>query len=444
MKSRYPVFGLLIFIITGCGGINYSEQPGEIVELSQYRQGISSTRVLAKAEEWRNSGIKVMKGSSYRITAKGKWKGGAACNWTGPDGVGAHTLICPKSFPVVEGWTMSTLIAKVGEDGAPFAIGDEYILEPKKDGALLFRINELSRFCYDNEGYMTATTSMIEYSDLPLQKQNQNLSSNAANNWAVIIGISKYEHSGDNGLTDLIFADDDAKAFAGSLRNLGWNESHIKLLTNKEATQRNIMIALESWLSKAGPDDQIVLFWAGHGFPDPEDPEKVYFACYDTDMKIPATGYRMDQVRRALEERKSKNVVLLADTCHAGKLITRGDQSRGISIVPNINKMAREQKIPKGWVFMVGADTDRQSIEHSSWANGAFTHSLIKGLNGEADGYQSMGPKDSVVTMGELRAYMNTAMPDETQKVLGVAKRPVITTSTGDPDIWNLTLQVAQ
>jgi len=36
---------------------------------------------------------------------------------------------------------------------------------------------------------------------------------------------------------------------------------------------------------------------------------------------------------------------------------------------------------------------------------------------------------------------MNTAMPDETQKVLGVAKRPVITTSTGDPYIWNLTLQ---
>jgi hypothetical protein len=44
--------------------------------------------------------------------------------------------------------------------------------------------------------------------------------------------------------------------------------------------------------------------------------------------------------------------------------------------------------------------------------------------------------------MGELRAYMNSAMPEETQRVLGVAKRPVITTSTGDPDIWNLTLRI--
>jgi uncharacterized caspase-like protein len=200
------------------------------------------------------------------------------------------------------------------------------------------------------------------------------------------------------------------------------------------------MIALESWLSKAGPDDQIILYWAGHGFPDPEDPEKVYFACYDTDITIPATGYRMDRVRSALEERKTKNVILLADTCHAGKLITRGNNARGISIVPDV----RQQNVPKGWVFMVGADTDRQSIEDSSWSNGAFTHSLLKGLNGEADGFQSIGPKDNIVTMGELRAYMNTAMPNETLKVLGVAKHPVIATSTGDPDIWNITLQISE
>lgn len=258
-------------------------------------------------------------------------------------------------------------------------------------------------------------------------------------NWAVIIGISKYQYSGQDGLTNLIFADDDAKAFTRTLKNLGWSDSHVKLLINEEATQRNIMIALESWLTKAGPNDQIVLFWAGHGFPDPEDPEKVYFACYDTDINIPATGYRMDRVRSILEERKVKNVVVFADTCHAGKLITRGN--RGVSIVPNIEKMRREQRIPKGWIFMVGADTDRQAIEHSSWSNGAFTHSLIKGLGGDADGFESAGPKDGLVTMGELKAYMNTSMPDETQRVLGVAKRPVIATSTGDPDIWNLTLQ---
>jgi hypothetical protein len=189
--------------------------------------------------------------------------------------------------------------------------------------------------------------------------------------WAVIIGISKYENAGRNNLTNLIFADDDAKAFARVLRNLGWSESHMRLLVDEEATEKNIKIALESWLTKAGPDDQIVLFWAGHGYPDPEDPEKVYFACYDTDTSIPATGYRMDRVISALEERRTRNVVVFADTCHAGKLITRGE--RAISIMPKIDKMRREKKTPKGWIFMVGADTDRKAIAYTSWKNGAFT-----------------------------------------------------------------------
>jgi len=260
-----------------------------------------------------------------------------------------------------------------------------------------------------------------------------------AKKWAVIIGISKYQFAGHSGLTNLVFADDDAKAFAHLLKKLGWNQSHIKLLVNEKATRRNVMIAFESWLSKAGTNDQIVLFWAGHGYPDPEDPEKVYLACYDTDISIPATGYRMDRVRMTLEERRARNVVLLADTCHAGKLITRGD--RGLSIVSHIKKMDSQKKIPPGWIFMVGADTDRLAIENSSWSNGAFTHCLLRGLSGGADGFQSVGPKDGVVNMGELRAYLNTVMPDETQKVLGVAKRPVITTSSGDIGIWDLNLQ---
>jgi len=256
--------------------------------------------------------------------------------------------------------------------------------------------------------------------------------------FAVIIGISNYGNAKGGGLNDLIYADDDAHAFADILLRLGWKQSHINLLVNENATRRNILIALESWLTKAGPNDQIVLFWAGHGFPDPEDPEKVYFACYDTDVKIPATGYRMDRVRTALEERKAKNVMIFVDTCHAGKLITRGE--RNLSIVPGIQKMRGGGAIPKGWIFMVGADTDRKSIEHTSWKNGAFTHCLVKGLSGEADGYLSVSPRDGIITMRELKSYLSDVMPEETQKVLGVAKRAVITTSSGDPAIWEISL----
>lgn len=89
---------------------------------------------------------------------------------------------------------------------------------------------------------------------------------------------------------------------------------------------------------------------------------------------------------------------------------------------------------------MVGADTDRQAIEHSTWKNGAFTYTLLKGLDGEADGFQCAGTKDGVVTMGELKEYPYAIMPESTQRVLGVAKVPVITTTAGDTSICQLSL----
>jgi len=264
---------------------------------------------------------------------------------------------------------------------------------------------------------------------------------NRSKYWALIVGISEYMHRNKSGLTNLAYADDDAHDFAQMLKKQGWSANHVKLLVNEQATYRNIMIALESWLTKCGEEDTAVLYWSGHGFPDPEDPEKVYLACYDTEMSIPATGYRMDRVTGTLKELGCRNVIVFADTCHAGRLVIRGDE-RAIGVTPYVRQLDRRKEIPKGWIYMVSSEADRKAVENSSWAHGAFTHCLLKALGGEADGYQSMGPRDGIVSMGEIRAYMASVMPEETQKVLGVAKHPLITTSTGDPGIWNLNMKV--
>ncbi|MCJ7617637.1 MAG: caspase family protein [Desulfobacterales bacterium] len=447
MKKLLVIFFSCFCLLASCANPNIKNQIISQVDSSYELE----TEITVSAKKgWENSAITLREGQKVIIRANGLWNKGFAPD-CGPDGyIGSAGEIRYNSQ-----YGAMALLGKIG-NGKEFLIGNYLSMEADTSGELSFRPNCADIGFWDNSGGVVVSIFLPKIYDAKepppppkftqtTQQHSQNAksgsfaSTEAGTSWAIVIGISIYQYAGQNGLTNLIFADDDAKAFARSLRNLGWSESHIKLITNEEATQRNIMIALESWLSKAGPNDQIILFWAGHGFPDPEDPEKVYFAGYDTDISIPATGYRMDRVRVALEERKSKNVILFADTCHAGKLITRG--ARAISIVPKIDKMKRENKIPKGWIFMVGADTDRQAIEHTSWSNGAFTYSLINGLSGKADGFQSAGAKDGIVTMGELKEYMNTAMPDETQKVLGVAKRPIITTSTGDPDIWDLTLQ---
>jgi uncharacterized caspase-like protein len=214
---------------------------------------------------------------------------------------------------------------------------------------------------------------------------------------------------------------------------LGWNDSRLKCLLNEQATKRDIEIALESWLGKAGADDLIVLFWAGHGYSDLQN--NVYFACYDTDVAIPSTGFRMDRVRGILEERRARNVIVLADACHAGKLVTR-DDARAVSVRPYLERLRTEQNVPPGWIYMVSAEPDHKAAENSAWKNGAFTYCLTKGLSGEAD-----TNRDGEVTMLELKAYIATTMPDETLRVLGTAAHPVILTNSSDTAIWNLSLK---
>lgn len=252
--------------------------------------------------------------------------------------------------------------------------------------------------------------------------------------YAVVIGVSEYLHAGEHGLDDLAFADDDAHAFRRTLLELGWDSDHIRCLTNEEATKAGVEAALQGWLTKAGRDDLIVLYWSGHGFPDPADTRRVYFACHDTDASKPYTGWRMDQVLDAISEREARNVVVIADTCHAGKLVTRGSD-RDLSIRPFVERLRTEKRVPAGWIYMVASDTDRKAIEDSSLAGGAFTHCLVEGLRGKAD-----SDGDQRVSMLELKAWMASTMPEVTRRILSVAKHPVILTNSADRDIWNLDL----
>jgi len=435
-------------VLTGCTTGNRLSIP------ENYRLVETHKMKVYADTDWQKSDYEIQKGDFLRITALGKWNFGlGSCGAKGQPTLNVILWLVPPCqvlplfFSIKMFHPNDCLIGELG-DGRLIAVGREYSLNNiDGDYSGQFFLGPNDRGTFNNDGHMDVTMEVYRkgFSQKPIEETPKPTITHTPtvpiqSRWAIIVGLSSYENAGKNGLTNLVFADDDAKQFYQALLKQGWDKDHIKLLTNKQATEKNIKIALESWLTKAGKDDLIVLFWSGHGYPDPENPEKVYFACYDTDINIPATGYRMDRVRDVLEERNARNVIMFADTCHAGKLITRGE--KGLSVRPYVEKLKKEQKsIPKGWIFMVSAEADRKAIEHSSWKNGAFTHCLLKAMEGKADGYDSVDKKDGIVTMREIKEYMRSEMPDQTQKVLGVAKRPTITTSSGDPGIWSLSLE---
>ncbi len=264
-------------------------------------------------------------------------------------------------------------------------------------------------------------------------------SERAGKRWAVIVGVSRYKFGGAGGFGALEFADKDAADFHRLLQRLGWDQDHIKLLIDEGATKRKVEYALETWLRRAAPDDTVVIFWSSHGWPDPDNPEKAFFACFDSRPSDPSSGLRMDRVRDMVSEREARNVLFIADTCHSGKVIRSGT-GRGIGIVPALEAMERAHSVPRGWIFVASADPDRAAYEDKAWQNGALTHVLLSGMEGAADGYQSAGLNDGRITMGELREFIKDRMAEETLQILGARIEPLFFTTSGDPKIWEMTL----
>lgn len=72
MKWHQYFLSLLILIsISGCSGVQYTDSI-QAIDIGQIDKKEITTRVIAAAEEWRNSGTILKKGVPYKITATGR------------------------------------------------------------------------------------------------------------------------------------------------------------------------------------------------------------------------------------------------------------------------------------------------------------------------------------------------------------------------------------
>ena len=106
----------------------------------------------------------------------------------------------------------------------------------------------------------------------------------------MVIGISDYKYDTRRdpakGIPDLRFADEDARAFARFLTSPAggaFRPDHALLLTDRKATIKEVRKGIGDFLARSLEDDLVIIFYAGHGIPDPKNPENLYLACYDTE-----------------------------------------------------------------------------------------------------------------------------------------------------------------
>jgi hypothetical protein len=225
--------------------------------------------------------------------------------------------------------------------------------------------------------------------------------------WAVIVGIGDYL---SEGIPDLKFAGDDGEAvyrFLTSPAAGPFAEDHVVFLRDEEATGVALREALFVFLQQASKDDLVVIYFAGHGAPDPRRPDNLYLLPYDADLGLlAATGFPMWDVKTALRRQiDAERVIVFADACHAA-----GTQE-GLYDENPIAGGFSELFTPSRRLIMTAADTNEYSFEDGRWGgHGVFTHFLIEGLEGAGD-----GNRNGIVTFTEAFQYVSQKVAQATE-----------------------------
>ena len=234
--------------------------------------------------------------------------------------------------------------------------------------------------------------------------------------WAVLVGISTYRDSA----LDLQFADRDATELFDLLvtpEGGGFDPTQVKLLINEEATTTAVTRAVRGFLLEAVPEDLVLLFVACHGGPDPRRPAgPLYLYTHDTDRSdVAGTAFPMDDIDNALRQLiQAQRVVIIADTCHSAAI--GGPRTRASVTAEATNRYLDAMAQAKGGVaLLTSAEAAEASQEDARWGggHGVFTHHLLQGMRGAADGYGG-SVKDGIVSVGELFEYVREQVKRDT------------------------------
>ena len=206
--------------------------------------------------------------------------------------------------------------------------------------------------------------------------------------WAVIVGISSYDH-----MPTLKYTDDDAYrmyAFLKSPEGGALADDQIRILIDEDATREKILYAMQETFAKAGENDLVFVYFSGHGL-------RGAFLPIDYD------GYHNklehEEIRSILDSSKARYKLCIADACHSGSLLAmKSGEIR--NVLADYYKTLAHAK--PGTALIMSSKSDETSLESSGLRQGVFTHFLIRGLKGEAD-----ADGNKIVTIKELFNFVN-------------------------------------
>lgn len=233
--------------------------------------------------------------------------------------------------------------------------------------------------------------------------------------WAVVIGVSNYV---DDAIPARQFATRDAHAINDFLRSPAAGPGGIPagrrlLLADAQATRTHVQRALTSFLSDVGPEDVVLVFLAATALPDPDRPNGAYLLPHDARPgDLATTALTVQWLTEALGEVHAHQKIVFADILQAPGQPRGGGRGaeRGAPTTQNLVHRALESAGPRDRSLVVltavgAGNTPAQEGAQWGGGHGAFSHYLLAGLRGAAD-----GNGDRIVTLSELLQHTRDAV----------------------------------
>ena len=226
---------------------------------------------------------------------------------------------------------------------------------------------------------------------------------NKTNYRALIIGNDNYQDQ-ERRWKPLKTAVSDARAVEKILVN-SYGFKDVEVLEN--ATRRDVLLAFESLSKKVLPNDNVLVYYAGHGFMESET-RKGFWVPVDAKGTDNTTFLRNSTIRDELTTiaSRAKHTLLVSDSCFSGSLLRRG--TRGISVNPDNEQYYKKVSNKKSVQIMAAGGLEYVDDNYRSSDHSPFTYFFLNELKNN---------DRPMLTMSELSTNVEKAVANNVDQV---------------------------
>ena len=239
---------------------------------------------------------------------------------------------------------------------------------------------------------------------------------------ALIIGNEHYSGSSLNAEINVDYAVNDAETFRKYAVNLlGVLADNVYFLTDATAgTMRTKIELVGKLLQKMGPQSELIFYYAGHGYPDPNTREP-YLIPVDVNVTDLSAAIRLSDVYKQFSRSGAHRVTVFLDACFSG-----GGRNQGLLAARAVKIKPGSSTLNGNMVVFAASSGEQSALADKNEKHGMFTYFLLKKLK------ETKGD----ISYGALADYLKYEVPVESLKKNGKEQDPEVNVSPAVLDNW--------